>query len=59
MRFLAGCIDHFADVNIVIIASLSQAAPSLSRHERARNLLFNLLLSLVAISMVTKNHITS
>lgn len=53
MGFLAGIIDTFAYLSIVMIASLSSVNLILSRHERSRNLAFGLLLSLVAISMVT------
>ena len=52
MGLLAGGIDTFAYVTIVMLASLPVVTEFLTRYERSRNLLFAGLLSILALSML-------
>jgi hypothetical protein len=52
MGLLAGGIDTFAYVTIVMLASLPVVTEFLTRYERSRNLLFAGLLSILALSIL-------
>ena len=51
MGLLAGGIDTFAYVSIVMLASLPAVTIFLARYERSQNLLFAIILGLLAVSI--------